>query len=235
MAKHYLVAAMRYLVRQKLSTGINMVGLAMGMACCVILLLFVRDEWRYDRYHEHRDRIYRVAFAWRHSVTKVVEHRVEGPYCLASMLRRDIPEIPHVIRFFRQNMLVSHGNKRFHETKTFAADPNVFDVFTFPLLRGDARTVFEHPFSVVITPEMAKRYFGDDDPMGKTLRINDLFDVTVTGILQPVPRHSHFRFDLLASLPHLEPFLTPIQRNHLTEGVVFTYLLLPLGLGGGLG
>ncbi|PON12005.1 hypothetical protein C2W62_41875 [Candidatus Entotheonella serta] len=146
------------------------------------------------------------------------------------MLRRDIPEIPHVIRFFRQNMLVSHGNKRFHETKTFAADPNVFDVFTFPLLRGDARTVFEHPFSVVITPEMAKRYFGDDDPMGKTLRINDLFDVTVTGILQPVPRHSHFRFDLLASLPHLEPFLTPIQRNHLTEGVVFTYLLLPLGL-----
>ncbi|PON14720.1 hypothetical protein C2W62_27570 [Candidatus Entotheonella serta] len=72
MAKHYLVAAMRYLVRQKLSTGINMVGLAMGMACCVILLLFVRDEWRYDRYHEHRDRIYRVAFAWRHSVTQKV-------------------------------------------------------------------------------------------------------------------------------------------------------------------
>ncbi len=227
MARHDLLAAMRYLVRQKMYTIINIAGLAIGMACCVILLLFVRDEWRYDRYHEHRDRIYRVAFAWRHPVTQVVAHGVKGPYRLASILRREMPEIPHTVRFFQQRVVVRHGHKQFYETRVFAADPNVFDVFTFPLLRGDPRTVFEHPFSVVITPEMAHRYFGDADPMGKTLRIHDQFDVTVTGILQPMPRQSHFRFDLLASLPQIEPFLSPIQRNNLTEGVVYTYLMLP--------
>ncbi len=227
MAKHYLMAAMRYLARQKMYTCINIVGLAMGMACCMILLLFVRDEWRYDRYHEHRDRIYRVASSFRHTLTGAIEDNAEGPYRLANILRREWPDIPHIVRFLRRGALISHGEKRFFEARAFAADPNVFEVFTFPLLRGDPGTVFEHPFSVVITVETAKKYFGDADPMGKTLRANDQVDFTVTGILQPIPPHSHFHFDLLVSLSQIEPFLTPIQRENLNEGVVFTYLLLP--------
>lgn len=148
MGRHNFLAITRYLTRQKMYTCINTVGLALGLACSVILLLFVQDEWRYDRYHEHRDRIYRVASSWRHPVTQAIEHNAEGPYRLASILRRERPEIPHVVRFFQQDTVLSYGDKRFYESKTFAADPNVFEVFTFPLLRGDPRKVFEHPFSV---------------------------------------------------------------------------------------
>ena len=227
MGRHFLRVTMRYLMRQKMYTAINIVGLAIGLACCVMLLLFVRDEWRYDRHHEHRDRIYRVASSWRHNLTGVLEHNAKGPYPLAEALRREVPEIPHIVRFFPRQALVSHGPKRFFETRLFAADPNIFDVFTIPLLRGDPATVFDPPLAVVISSDMARKYFGQADPIGRKLRANDKIDFTVTGIFQPIPAHSHFHFDFLVSLSQIEPFMTTILRESWTEGAVFTYLLLP--------
>jgi predicted permease len=194
MIKNYLKVALRNITRHKGYSFINITGLAIGMACCILILLWVQDELSFDRFHENANDIYRVVqdinFA-DHSTTWAI---TQGP--LGPSLRDDFPEIVNMVRFQRRGMRLTHEDKTFDE-ELGMADGSIFEVFTFPLLRGDPASALADPFSLVLTEEMAHKYFGEQDPIGKVLNADGRFDFKVTGIIQEVPRNSHIRFDFL--------------------------------------
>ena len=172
MLRNYLIVAVRNLMRHKGYSAINIVGLAVGMACCVLMLLLVQDELSHDQFHLNKDRIYRITYQERNKKGEVTELG-KGPYRLADALRTDFPGL-QVVRVRAESVTIRYGEKRFVENRYFLVEPNVFDVFTFPLSKGNPKTALQDPWSVVITKEMAHKYFGNDDPMGKALSKNKL-------------------------------------------------------------
>ncbi|MCP4634203.1 MAG: ABC transporter permease, partial [candidate division Zixibacteria bacterium] len=173
---------------------INIMGLAVGMACCILILLWVQDELSYDTFHENSESIYRIAssgayFEW-----------IDGtPAPLGPAISAEIPEIIHSVRFSEvPRMLFTAGEKVFYEDGLILVDSSFFEVFTFPFLLGNSGNVFSEPFNIVITNSMARKYFGDDDPIGKTLEIEGNPTV-VSGVLKDIPYNSHLQFDFVAS------------------------------------
>ena len=201
MFRNYLLTAYRNIKRQKLYSFINITGLAIGMACCIVILLFVQDELSYDRYHKNARQIYRITS--KHSRG----HTIISPYEMAPNMVNDFPEVVDAVRIIKQSEFVlSYGEKRFVINPVYA-DPSILDVFTFPLIRGDKKAVLKDPNSVVISEELAEKFFGDDDPIGKILTIYDLdnkYNLKVTGILRNVPYNSHFMFHFLAPIEQLQ-------------------------------
>ncbi len=188
--------ALRNIWKQKLYAFINLVGLAVGLAVCMLLFLFVRHEWRYDRFHEHQDRIYRLTRATDLERTTAVS----AP--LAPRFQTDFAEVEHTVRLAYSVEVVHRGAQTFRERVLFA-DPAFLEVFTFPLVQGDPAQALQDPASVVITPEMAEKYFPGEDPLGQTLsiKLGGVFhDFTVTGMLDEIPAHSSIEFSYL-SLP----------------------------------
>jgi len=229
MFKSYFKVALRNLKRFKAYSLINIAGLAVGMACCFLILLFVKDELSYDRYHKNSDQIYRL----------IIEVNVEGKKTLGAItpppmgpaLVNDFPEAINAARFIRtsrEEVLISHGDKEFYERRFFFADPSVFDVFSFPLIRGDPEASLKEPYSVVITEEIAEKYFGDEDPLGNVITFNNKDDYKITGVLKNIPHNSHFRFDFLASFRTLNHyFILPL--DDWGSCALYTYMLIPKG------
>lgn len=227
MFKNYLKITLRNGLRHKTYSFINIAGLAVGMACGLLILLFVRKELAYDRFHEHAHRIYRVASErqWDGNVRR----SANSPVPLGPALERDFPEIENAVRFWRAfQPIISHQNHHFQEEKFYFTDPAVFGVFSFTLLKGDPQTVLMAPHTVVITETIAKKYFGDGDPIGQTLAYrgypgNGKLEFTVTGVLRNLPGNTHFDFDFLASLQGIES-----ERNNWGSfKPIWTYVLLP--------
>jgi putative ABC transport system permease protein len=209
--KNYITVAFRNLKRHKGYSFINIAGLAVGMACCLLIFLYVRHELGYDRYHDKADRI------WRVTTELVFENgfnRATTPAPLGPAMAAEFQEIESVARFMKaydiaDKILVSRGPCTFYEDKWLFADASVFDVFSFPLLRGNPKTALQAPLSVAITESVAGKYFGTDDPMGKVLTVLDRHkktDYLVTGILKDIPKNSHFRFDFLAAFSSLDQY-----------------------------
>jgi len=225
MLKNYLKVALRNLLRHKSYSFINVAGLAVGITCCLLILLFVQDELSYDRYHEKAERIYRL----------IVENQAEGKTFnnalssapMVPALLRDYPEIESAVRFYPADasVLVSHEDKRFYEERFFYADAAVFEVFTFPFIKGDPQTALAEPNTVVLTEAMAHKYFGEADPLGKILKLNMERDYLVTGVIKNVPNNSHLHFDFLASFQSLESILGEALQSW-TYNPFFSYLLL---------
>ena len=201
MLKNYLKLALRNISRQKAFSFINILGLSVGIACCLMILLFVRDELSFEKLHVNANRIYRTIID--EFVDGKWEHNVGSPDLLGPALVAEYPEILCCTRLFNPNWIdkwaVSKGEKYFYEKSLFFADPDIFEVFTFPLLAGNPKTALKDPNSLVLTESMAQKYFGAEDPMGKTLTIQDAVEVKITGIARDVPQNTHFRFDFLAS------------------------------------
>lgn len=195
MLKNYLLVALRTLRRQKGYTSINMLGLATGVACCLFLLLYVRDELSYDRYHEHADEIYRVNLA----IPEVGRIIALTPTIIAPLLKREFPEVEAATRIEANGGLINYGDQTFDERAFYYADSTVFDVFTFPLILGDEATALVRPNTVVITESTARKYFGNADPLGKTLKRNNDQEYEITGVMTDLPANSHLQFDFLAS------------------------------------
>lgn len=200
MFKNYLIVGLRNIRRQKVYSFINIFGLAVGMMCCLLALLFVQDEFSFDRFHEKGDRIYRVMRSTRVTESDVRwDHRTSGP--LGDVLA-EYSEVANVVRFMRRGgTQVTHATQVF-EQNFCVADASVFGVFDFPLLQGDAETVLREVASVVLTKKMAERFFGDENPIGKVISVSDPYfkgDFTVTGVMADLPRHSTIRFDCLAT------------------------------------
>ena len=221
MLRNYLTLALRNLRKRKGYAIINVFGLAVGLACCVLIWLFVQDERSFDRQHPDAERLYRItnAIAASDDVLDVaITPAIYGP-----TLAEAYPEVEAFTRFHPGlgALLIERGAQRdFENTQRFAyADANFFDFFAFPLAQGDAATALAEPLTVVLTPSIARKYFGDEDPMGQTLRANGVTDFRVTGVLAEEPTRTHFQFDALfsfASLHHID------GQYYGADGVFFT-------------
>jgi putative ABC transport system permease protein len=227
MLKHHLTVAIRSLIRHKGSALINLIGLTIGMAGCFLILLYVQDELSFDRRHENGHRIYRLVLERR--APERISLDVSTPPPLAPALLNDFPQIIHAVRFLNLDNptpLVANGEKRFYEKRFFFADPSVFEVFTLPLVQGDSKTALQKPNAVVITAETAQRYFGKEDPMGKSLTINNYLDLEIAGVVQNPPPNSTIQFDFLASFSTLYGWLGKGFVDNWQNNSGHTYLLL---------
>ncbi|MGH7493575.1 MAG: ABC transporter permease [bacterium] len=225
MFKNYLKIAIRQLLRYKAYSFLKIIGLAIGMACCLLILLYVQDELSYDRHHEKADRIYRLAIEL-HSANEAVKRFATTAPPMASALLNNYPEIIHAVRFQDDTPLISFGEKHFYENRFFWVDATVFEVFSFPLIAGDPKTALLEPRSVVLTEEMARKYFGNENPMNRMITLDDTLDLKVTGVLKNLPHHSHLEFDFLASLATRQE-LFPNGLQLWWNFAYYTYLLVP--------
>lgn len=209
MIHNYIKIALRNLLRHKFYSMINIIGLSVGIACCLLILLYIQHELSYDRYHEKADRIYRLAISIDIGGTEGEVATVGAP--AAEALVNDYPEVLDATRFQRTgNWYIRYGETTFKETRLAYVDANVFDVFTIPLLHGDPKTALAAPNAIVISEKMADKYFGTDDPMGKTLNLDATTDYRVTGVFREIPSNTHFHYDFFASLATIEDRLPPI-------------------------
>lgn len=199
MIYYNIKIAIRNLIKYKFYSFINIVGLAIGMATCLLILLFVQDELNYDRYNDKADRIYRVIADFKMGGNVFVTPNLGAP--TAEALVNDFPEVEKTVRLQQGGTwFVRYGEKSFKETSVIIADSTFFDIFTIPLLEGDPKTALIKPNTLVLSKKMASKYFGDDDPLGKTLRLDNREDYTVTGVFKDIPSNSHFHAEFILSL-----------------------------------
>ncbi|MEE9362029.1 MAG: ABC transporter permease [Cellulophaga sp.] len=203
MYKIYLKIAWRNLIKNKSYSAINIGGLAIGMACFFLISMFIKNELSYDSYHEKEANIYRIVH--HHSKDKLEESQVWGNAPVGPALKADFPEVVEKVQFSgRSEILLDYNNRSFQEGNCFYVDETVFSVFSWPLLSGNPKTALEAPHSIVLTESTAKKYFGNEDPMGKVIngiggKASDGI-YTVTGVMKDIPPNSHFSFDVLMSM-----------------------------------
>jgi len=204
MLKNYLLISFRNVRKHFSYSLINIFGLGIGLATCLLLATWIKHELSYDRFHEKADRIYRASmessFGGQTSMTTV------SPTALLPALR-EFPEIEEGVRVYNpaswNPFIVKKDDRLFQEGKFYFADSTFFDVFSFTLIRGNARTALREPYNVILTESAAKKYFGGEDPIGKTLNVNAANDYVVTGLMEDVPSNSFLQFDFLASFSSL--------------------------------
>ena len=188
MLRNYLKIAVRSLMDHRGYSLINVLGLAIGMASCLLVALFVQHEVSYDSYHQKANRIYRL----------VSEDKARMPIPLGTLLARHLPGVEKAVRVHGGwGPAMSYGDRQFYHWVRFA-DAEVFALFDFDFRRGEPATALKRPYTIVISPRVARRFFGDEDPIGKLLTWDDTYDYEVTAVVD-VPLNTHFRFDLLAS------------------------------------
>ncbi len=203
MLQNYLKIALRSLVKNKVYSSLNILGLTIGLTCSIIISLFVYDEISYDQFHEKSDVIYRLGCTYYLPNNAGSENNATMGPVVGPQMAEDYPEILQAVRIqVENNKLVSvpNSNDRYFES-IYLVDSNFFDLFTFPLISGDVRTALVEPFSMVITQKTAKKYFNSTDVVGKTLRLpEDSIEFNITGVLADIPTNSHLQFDFLGSL-----------------------------------
>ena len=223
MFRNYFITALRNIIRQKGYSLINILGLATGLACTFLILLWVQDELSYDRFHEHTDRLYRVEENQHYSGS--VYHVNVTPYPSGPVWKEEIPEIEDVCRHqWPPGMMFRYGENAFNETGTVAVDPSFLTMFSFPLISGDINTALSEPHNAVLTEETAKKYFGEEDPIGKFLNVNNQYEFTVTGIIEDPPGNSILDFDILIPFEYLKE--TDWYSDHWGSNSIRTFLLL---------
>lgn len=224
MFKNYLKIAMRNMNRQKIYAGINILGLAIGMAGAMFILLWVRDELSYDRFHEKADRIYRAYQVFHYDDYHL--EQTQTPGILATKLKEECPEAELVtrVRCYWEEYLVIADERKFNERGLGIADEAFFQLFSFPLITGDPRTILVEPYTVAISENAAKKYFGDSEAVGRVLTIFDT-DYTITGVFEDMPNNSHFHLDVLCSFASFERYQQPSWGLNVFK----TYVLLREG------
>lgn len=197
MWKNYLKIALRTLQKHKGYAFINVSGLAVGLACCLLMVLYVQDELRFDQHNADADRVYRVTVAYSESGT----HWAPVGPALGPALQDAIPEIEEVTRIFPHfTQLFSYEGQTFEEQNGVYADSSVFDVFTVPMLQGNPGTALREPGTMVMSQTMARKYFGNDNPMGKVLVLDGYWRFEVTGVMADAPATTHLPFDYMISM-----------------------------------
>lgn len=195
MLKNYLKVAFRNIKRNKIFSLVNLLGLAVGMCCSFLIFLYVQHEFSYDRFHENSDRIYRVVTEWQVEGGSRIHQTTAAP--IAPALLRDYPEVQNAVRIRRTGAVVRCGEKSFVEGGVYLVDPSFLELFHFPLIRGNPEAALNSLNSIVITEEMAEKYFGSRDPMGQRLTLWSNHDFEVTGVARNVPPNTHLDFDFL--------------------------------------
>lgn len=205
--------------RHKGYSFINIAGLAIGMAICILILLWVQDELNFDRFHENAENIYRVNMNdQNYGVVWPIVSIPVGP-----ALKQEFPEVIDSVRVSDFSGLVTREEKKFDEIGAYV-DPSFFEIFSFPFVKGDPKTALSAPSSIVITQEMANKFFGTEDPLGKNLKLNNTLDFAVTGVIKDMPRNSHIHFDFLAPFEIFE--LRDREPTHWGRFQIYTYVML---------
>ncbi|UCH96468.1 MAG: ABC transporter permease, partial [Candidatus Aminicenantes bacterium] len=189
---NYLKTAFRTMIRQKGHSFINITGLAIGLASCLLITLWILDELSFDRFHQDSQHIYHVL------AHGTVKNNPSTPSPLAPALEEELPEILYATRYEGMfEVLLSHKDKKFYEDDLRAVDPCFFKIFTFPFVKGNPDTALNDVNSIVISEAVAEKYFGSENPIGKVLTMNNQRELTVTGVIKNIPHNSTLRFDIL--------------------------------------
>ena len=207
MFSNYLKIALRNLLKNKIFSFINIIGLAAGLACFILIALYITDELSYDRYHKNADNIYRIHSDIRFGGTDLNMAVSADP--MGATLKKDYPQVEQFTRIYASEgtKLFKKGNDFITEEQVVYADSTLFDVFTFPALAGNTHTALNEPNTVVINESTAKKYFGSvEASMGKTMECSDertkLYKVTA--VIKDIPRNSHFIYDMFLSMDNVE-------------------------------
>ena len=226
MFKNYFKIAWRNLVKNKTFSFINIIGLASGLACFILIALYVADELSYDRFNEKADRIYRINSDIVFGGNKL--HLAVASDPMGATLKKDYPQVEEYVRFFSSSgsKLVKKGNEYIRENNVAHADSTLFYVFTLPVIAGDVKTALNEPNTVVISESVANKYFSTTDAVGKNIETNDNGSTLykVTAVMKDIPHNSHFNFDMIFSMDNVEyQWGNFLSHNHQT------YLLLRSG------
>ncbi len=225
MLKNYFKTAFRNLYKHKGYFFINVIGLAIGLTSFIFISLYVIHELSFDRFHDNHERIYRLKVKGQMSGQELDQAITAAP--MAAALKKDFPEVENVVRLNRSGAWkMRYKEKIFNEDGLLFADSSFFDIFSFKLLKGDKDKALVHPRSIVMTESFARKYFGDEDPMGKLINVErDTVFYKVTGIMEDVPANSHIHFDMMASINTLRS----ASRQNWVSHNFYTYIRLKEG------
>jgi len=234
MLKNYFTIAIRNIVRHKGYTFINILGLATGIICCLLILVYVQDEISYDRYHEKSDQIYRIINAGVIRGNQIEMPLVSGPWGPAMV--EEFPEVLEAVRIKPPDSrwVIEYGEKKFPEKGLYFVDPTFFEIFDVEMVAGDPETALDAPYSIIITEEMAEKYFGQEDPLGKIIIGDNWINLNITGIMRKHPPSTHMEYDFLVNFETLNRAMEPVNNRLLYGDLsrnwqnfrIYTYLLL---------
>jgi putative ABC transport system permease protein len=232
MLHNYFSVFKRGFIKQKGYSFLNIFGLGIGIACFILISLYIRDEYSFDRMHSKADRIYRI-----HEIFEsdgIGERSASQPFPVTEALLNDYStQIEHAVRFYNfqaPTLAVAttddKNKKEFNETRLFFTEPSFFDVFDFPLVKGNRKTALHDTHTMVLTESAARKYFGDEDPVGKYLKFQGTTNLLITGVLKDIPPNTHFQFDFLVSFETLKSFYEGQLPTNWYWNPCWTYLLL---------
>jgi len=223
MLKNTIKIALRNIKRHKGHALITILGLAVGLASCILILLYVQHELSYDKHFDKADQVYRIL-----SVNpKDGALNAHSPYLMGPELKDQFPGVINFVRFYNfwGPITLNHDEKSFSENDFLYTDSTAMDVFSFDLIKGSPETALKEPYSMIISETAAQKYFGDQEPVGQTLTVDNQYDFTVTGVIEDVSENSHFTFDFLAFDPQrIQAFGSLLDQWHFAN--FKTYLLL---------
>jgi putative ABC transport system permease protein len=228
---HFIRTAFRYLLKRKTYLLINVSGLAIGIASFILIMIYVMDELNYDRYHQRADDIYRIAQIY--DFEGVGENSASLPFPVAFTLKNDFPglieNICRVYNFQAPRSLVEYGEQKFNERRFFFVDSTFFEIFNHTFIMGDPATALDEANCVVITESMANKYFGEEDPMGKILKFEEVALLKVSGVIEDVPSQSHFIFDFIGSMSSVKAAYRGRLPTTWVWNPCWTYMILAKG------
>jgi ABC-type antimicrobial peptide transport system permease subunit len=203
MFKNYMKVACRNITRYKGFSFINITGLAVGMACCILIFLWIRDEQSYDQFHENGENLYIVATHIKYGSRTATSSGT--PSALGPALKNEYPEVVNSVRFSNgpHALYFAYKDKKFRE-EVEAVDPSFLQMFSFPMVLGNPETALNDPHSIVMSERMAAKYFGEGNPLGQTIRVDNTYDFTVTGVIEDVPHNTIIQFDYLVNIAFLK-------------------------------
>ncbi len=233
MITNYFKTAYRNIARNKFYTFLNVLGLSIGFTVFIFIFLFVKDELTYDTYHKNKDRIYRIASDF--NIANKPEQFAIVPVPMGPALKLEYPEVEKFCRMSPVgDALIKYNNKEFYEPDIYVADSTVFDIFTHKFILGDAKQSLNRPNTIVLTQKFATKYFGQENPMGKSLKTGDGTSLMVSGVIEDLPENSHMKFSALISLVTRANAIGVEQFNSLSPNMfwnigLYTFLLMEEG------
>ena len=228
MLRNYLLVIFRNLLRNRVSSVVNIVGLAVGMAAFILIIQYVRYELGYDDFQVKQDRIFRVEQD-RYNKGVITTQWAAGCSAVGQALFEHFPEVENFTRFQKIDGVFSYGEKKFRENEIYIADTSFFEIFSFPLVGTDPSIQLRNPLEMLISESMARKYFGEENPVGKSLRFNGGPEVMITGIFKDIPRNSHLKPDFVVSWATMVQFRGPDINTAWQWDGFFNYLLLKPG------
>ncbi|MFC1887199.1 ABC transporter permease [Candidatus Cloacimonadota bacterium] len=224
MIKNYLKLAFRNIFRHKIFSTINILGLAIGMSVCFLVIFWMENEFSFDKFNENFNNIYRVAQIVNYEDQTIRSSKV--PHPLGAVLKEEFPEVLEYTRFgtFVGEVLIRNGDRAFYELGGSYVDPGFFQIFTVPLITGDPENIFPDRYSVVISQTMAEKYFGREDPLGNSLYLENFCELTVTGVYKDIPANSHLQTDFMVPFILYEAWGSDLSSWESWDD--YTYILL---------